>query len=153
MTGNNCSIHAAIAATLVVLAATPGTAAEAPKRKPGLWQITTIGVGTGMSTAEICIGENDKILTPADSGDCAEPIVKSGGEDTTIVDVVCTHGQSKETISGAFTGDFASKYRAQVKLSYDPPPAGMPPHWGVTVEGKFLRPDCTPAEPGSDAKK
>lgn len=96
--------------------------------------------------------QDDKVLTPADSGDCAEPVVKSGGEDTIIVNVVCTSGQSTETISGAFTGDFGSKYRAQVKLSYDPPPSGMPPHWGVTIEGKFLRADCAPAESGSGAK-
>jgi hypothetical protein len=152
MTGKHCSIHATIAAALIVLSTTPAMAEEAPKRKPGLWQITTIGVGTGMSTVEICIGDDDKILTPADSGDCAEPMVKSGGEDTTIVDVVCTNGESKETISGAFTGDFNSKYRAQVKLSYDPPPTDMPPHWGVTVEGTFLRPDCAPAEPVSGTK-
>ena len=54
-----------------------------PKRKAGLWELTTIGAG----------------------------------DDTTIIDVVCTTPQGKETISGAFTGDFSRRYRAQVNIS------------------------------------
>jgi hypothetical protein len=30
-------------------------------------------------------------------------------------------------------------------MSFDPPPSGMPPHVGVTIDGKYLGPDC-PAE-------
>ena len=95
------------------------------------------------------IGENDKILSP-EGGNCAEPKVTRGGEDTVIMDVVCTTEQGKETISGAFTGDFGTRYRAQVKMTFDPPPKGMMPHIGVTIDGKYLGPDCgaekTPGE-------
>lgn len=112
-----------------------------PKRKAGLWELTTIGAGSGTNKATTCIGEDDKILTPA-VGNCAEPKITRGGEDTTIIDVVCTTPQGKETISGAFTGDFSTRYRAQVKMTFDPPPQGMLPHVGVTIDGKYLGPDC-----------
>ena len=99
--------------------------------------------------SEACIGENDKILSP-EGGNCAEPKVTRGGEDTVIIDAVCTTEQGKETISGAFTGDFSTRYRAQVKMTFDPPPKGMMPHIGVTIDGKYLGPDCgaekTPGE-------
>ncbi len=59
--------------------------------------------------------------------------------------------RSKETISGAFTGDFNTRYRAQVKMSFDPPQQGLPPNWGVTIDAKFLGPDC--GAEAADTKK
>ena len=81
----------------------------------------------------------------------AAPEVKRGGEDTLIIDVVCTTEQGKETISGAFTGDFSTRYRAQVKMTFDPPPKGMMPQISVTIDGKYLGPDCG-AEKTPEAK-
>ena len=80
------------------------------------------------------------------------PEVKRGGEDTVIIDVVCTTEQGKETISGAFTGDFSTRYRAQVKMTFDPPPKGMMPHIGVTIDGKYLGPDCGAEKTPGEAK-
>jgi hypothetical protein len=138
---------AALTTTAMLLLAATGialAAQEVPKRKPGLWEITTVGVGSGTNVTKTCIDADDSILAPAE-GNCSEPKVTWDGQDTTIVDIVCTSGSSKETISGAFTGDFSTRYRAQVKMSFDPPPSGMPPHVGVTIDGKYLGPDC-PAE-------
>jgi uncharacterized protein DUF3617 len=140
--------HVALAAvSLAMLAATllPAKAADVPQRKPGLWEITTIGAGTGTNVVKTCIGQDDKILSPGE-GNCSPPKVTSGGTDTTIVDVVCSSGASKETISGAFTGDFATRYRAQVKMTFEPPPTGMPRHLGVTIDGKYLGPNCSGAD-------
>ena len=75
-----------------------------------------------------------------------------GGEDTVIVDVVCTTEQGKETISGAFTGDFSTRYRAQVKMTFDPPPKGMLPYMGVTIDGTYLGPDCGAEKAQGEAK-
>jgi Protein of unknown function (DUF3617) len=145
-------LAAALITTWLSAIAFPAAAEDVPQRKPGLWEITTIGAGTGTNTVRTCIGEEDKILTPANAGNCVAPSVKSGGADTTIVDVVCTSSEGKETISGAFTGNFDSRYRAQVKMTFDPPLNGMPPHWGVTVDGKYLGPDCSSAETPGEAK-
>jgi Protein of unknown function (DUF3617) len=101
--------------------------------------------------AKTCIGENDKILSP-EGGNCAEPKVTRGGEDTVIIDVVCTTEQGKETISGAFTGDFGTRYRAQVKMTFDPPSNGMMPHIGVTIDGKYLGPDCGADKASGEAR-
>jgi hypothetical protein len=144
-------VAATLSAALLVAGVLPASATDSPRRKPGLWEITTVGAGSGTSTARTCIAADDEILTPSDSGDCSEPKVSSGGTDTTIVDVVCKSGPVTETISGAFTGDFDTRYRAQVKISFDPPPRGMPPHWGLTVDGIYLGPDCTGAALPDDA--
>ena len=82
----------------------------------------------------------------------ARPRFKRGGEDTLIIDVVCTTEQGKETISGAFTGDFSTRYRAQVKMTFDPPPQGMMPHIGVTIDGKYLGPDCGADKASGEAR-
>lgn len=129
----------------------PADAEDVPRRKAGLWELTTIGAGSGTNKAKTCIGENDKILSP-EGTNCTEPKVTRGGADTVIVDVVCTTGQGKETISGAFTGDFSTRYRAQVKMTFDPPPKGMLPHMGVTIDGKYLGPDCGAEKAQGEAK-
>ena len=137
---------AAAAAIMLLPAATgPASAAEPPKRKPGLWELSTIGAGTGTLVTKACIDDDDSILAPSD-GKCSAPKVTSDGVDSTIVDVACDQGSSKQTISGAFTGDFDTRYRAQVKMTFDPPPPGMPPRIGVTIDGKYLGPDCPPEE-------
>jgi hypothetical protein len=129
----------------------PGTGGGCAAAKARSVGITTVGAGTGTNKAQSCIGEDDKILTPEGS-DCSPPKVSSGGPDTTIVDVVCSAGEGKEIISGAFTGDFSTRYRAQVKITFDPPPKGMLPHMGVTIEGSYLGADCGPAKMPNDGK-
>jgi hypothetical protein len=66
--------------------------------------------------------------------------------------LVCTTAEGKETISGAFTGDFNTRYRAQVKMTFDPPPKGMLPYMGVTIDGKYLGPDCGAEKAPGEAK-
>jgi uncharacterized protein DUF3617 len=129
----------------------PANAEDVPRRKAGLWELTTIGAGSGTNKAKTCIGENDKILSP-EGGNCTEPKVTKGGEDTVIIDLVCTTAEGKETISGAFTGDFNTRYRAQVKMTFDPPPKGMLPYMGVTIDGKYLGPDCEAEKAPGEAK-
>jgi hypothetical protein len=125
--------------------------ASCQRRGRSAAELSTIGAGSGTNKAKTCIGENDKILTP-EGGNCTDPKVTRGGEDTVIVDVVCTTEQGKETISGAFTGDFSTRYRAQVKMTFDPPPKGMLPHMGVTIDGKYLGPDCGAEKAQGEAK-
>ena len=46
-------------------------------RKTGLWELTTIGAGSGTNKAMTCIGEDDKILSP-EGGNCSRPEVQTG---------------------------------------------------------------------------
>lgn len=145
------SLAASLSLVCLLCTLLPANAEDVPRRKAGLWELTTIGAGSGTNKATTCIGENDKILSP-EGGNCSAPEVKRGGEDTVIVTLVCTTEQGKETISGAFTGDFSTGYRAQVRMTFDPPPQGMPPHMGVTIDGKYLGPDCGAEKAPSEAK-
>ncbi len=117
-------------------------AVEAPKRKPGHWQITTVAGGMGMTTIDACIGKDDNIATPSESGDCSKPTVTEAGSEV-IVDVVCKRAHGKQTMSTAFGGDFNSRYHGIMKMTFDPP-EGIK-NTGVTIDGKYIGPDCPPA--------
>jgi hypothetical protein len=112
---------------------------ELPKRKPGHWEITTVSAGIGKTTVDACVGPNDNIAVPADSGDCSEPKVTQAGSEV-IVDVVCKKPLGKQTMSTAFGGDFNARYHAVMKMSFDPPEGW--PSMGVTIDGKYIGPDC-----------
>jgi hypothetical protein len=139
-----------IAAAIAIIANTAlqGRAEEVPKRKPGLWEITTVAAGTGMTTLKACIGPDDSIATPSDSGDCSAPKATRAGEEV-IVDVVCKKEFGKEIMSTAFSGDFTTRYHAIMKITFDPPEGVK--NMGVIIDGKYLGPDCGPAkEPGGE---
>lgn len=138
------SYLAALLAAAVILPAVAVTAetVEAPKRKPGLWEITTVAAGTGMTTIKSCIGPDDNIALPADSGECSQTKVTPAGAEV-IVDVVCKRKYGKEIMSTAFGGDFSKRYHAVMKITYDPP-EGIK-NMGVTIDAKYLGPDCPAA--------
>lgn len=115
-------------------------ALDVPTRKPGYWELTTVAPMIGKKTSQVCITADDKIATPENSGDCSEPKVTAAGSDT-IVDVVCTGKGGKQTISTVFSGDFEKRYRAIIKMTFDPPLGGTG-KMGVTIDGTFLSPDC-----------
>jgi hypothetical protein len=127
-------------------AAAHAVAPDLPKRKPGHWEITTVSSGTGMTTIDACIGADDNIATPVDGTGCSEPKV-TPAESEIIVDVVCTTASGKQTMSTVFGGDFGSRYHAVMKMSFDPPLASAAPTMGVTIDGKYIGPDCPRASP------
>jgi hypothetical protein len=133
--------RALIAAAFAVFSAfiLQAKAAEVPKRKPGLWEITTVAAGTGMTTVTACVGPDDRIATPEESGDCSEPTARAVGSEI-FVDVVCKRKFGKQIMSTAFSGDFGSRYHAIMKITFDPP-EGVP-NMGVIIDGKYLGPDC-----------
>jgi hypothetical protein len=127
--------------TLIGLCATLAYAetAELPKRKPGHWEITTVSEGIGTTTVDACIGKDDNIAVPAESGECSEPKVTPAGSEV-IVDVVCKKPFGKQTMSTAFGGDFNSRYHATMRMTFDPPEGY--PTMGVTIDGKYIGPNC-----------
>jgi len=136
---------ACAAVTCLIGTALPAAADEAvPKRKPGLWEITTVASGTGMTTIKACIGPDDKIATPDESGDCSEPKAKRMGEEV-VVDVVCKKDFGKQIMSTAFIGDFTSRYHGIMKITFDPPEGVK--NMGVVIDGKYLGPDCGDGKP------
>lgn len=128
-------------AVLLVASVASSQAVEMPKRKPGHWKITTVSAGIGMTTIDACIGENDNLATPADSGECSEPKVTTAGSEI-IIDVVCKKPHGKQIMSTAFGGDFKSRYHGIMKMSFDPPEGWK--NMGVTIDGQYMGPDCPP---------
>jgi hypothetical protein len=135
------TIIAAACAAFAGLVGTPPAAADepTPKRKPGLWEITTVAAGTGMTTIETCVGPDDKIATPDDSGDCTEPKAMRMGEEV-VVDVVCKKKFGRQIMSTAYIGDFTTRYHGIMKITFDPPEGVKT--MGVIIDGKYLGPDC-----------
>lgn len=129
-----------IAAALVAAGPALATNPDLPVRKPGLWKISSITAATGMTTFEACITPQDSIAaTPGDGKGCAAPAVKRAG-DQTIVTVVCTSAEGRETTSTLFTGDFSTWYRGIAKITFDPPTRGRA-NLGVTLDAKYVG-DC-----------
>lgn len=130
-------------------AAAHAAAGDVPKRKPGHWEIITVSSATGMTTTQACVGPDDSIAAPADGNGCSEPKVTPAGSEI-IVDVVCSTESGKQTMSTVFGGDFNTRYHAVMKMSFDPPPSNAAPTLGVTIDGKYIGPDCPPAaDPGA----
>ena len=135
---NRAPVLAAL--VLFTLTAAALAATDAPHRKPGYWELTTVAPMIGKKTTNVCIGAKDDIVTPENSGECSPPkVTPAGGE--TIVDVVCANAAGKQTISTVLTGDFQKSYKAIVKMTFDPP-LGKTDKMGVTIEGKYLTSDC-----------
>jgi hypothetical protein len=110
-----------------------------PVRKPGSWELTTIAPTVGMKTFKTCIAPGDSIASGG-TGDCGSPSVKRVGDEV-FVNVLCKSSAGTEKISMLVTGDFKTWYRAITKITFDPPQSGLP-HMGVTIDGKYVGPDC-----------
>jgi hypothetical protein len=118
----------------------PGATTELPRRRPGHWRISTISPQLGMQTHEVCIDAGDSIIGAlADA--CSTPTVQST-PDETIVTFSCGRGGAREVTSLLFTGDFASWYRAQSKVTVTPANGAAQQRSGFTIDAKFLGPEC-----------
>jgi len=131
-----------MATVLLSAMGAPASATDVPKRKAGHWQLTTVAPGTGMTTIDTCVGENDNLAVPDESGECQDPkVTPAGGE--IIIDVVCKKPHGKQIMSTVFSGDFNSRYRAIMKMTFDPPEGYKT--MGVTIDGRYIGPNCPPA--------
>ncbi|MGD9658800.1 MAG: DUF3617 domain-containing protein [Methylocystis sp.] len=123
--------------SLIAGAASSATAAdtELPKRRPGLWRITTISPEIGMQTNDVCIEDGDSIIGARDEN-CVRPAVTQA-KDQTVVTFDCGQKDSREVTSLLFTGDFQSWYHAQARMTAKGARAGF------TIDARFLSERCT----------
>lgn len=121
---------------LVAGAASTATGAEdeLPKRRPGLWRISTISPEIGMQANEVCIEEGDSVIG-TQTENCAKPSVLRD-KDQIIVTLECGPKDSREVTSLLFTGDFQNWYRAQSRMTT----SGT--RLGFTIDAKFLSERC-----------
>ncbi|MDP3553638.1 DUF3617 family protein [Methylocystis sp.] len=109
--------------------------AELPKRRPGLWRISTISPEIGLQTHDVCIEEGDSIIGAQDES-CAKPSV-THANDQIIVTIECGPKDARDVTSLLFTGDFQNWYRAQSKAT------AKGNRSGFTIDAKFLSERCT----------
>ena len=117
---------------LVVLAAASVPIAthaiDLPKRKSGLWEISTSQTGGPAGpTVQMCIDEKlDDLARQLAAGavTCSRQDVRREGDRYTV-DSVCRIGESTATTRMVFTGSFDTQYQADIDAKYSPPLMGM----------------------------
>jgi hypothetical protein len=143
---------ATISCLALLLPAAALAADEAPKRKPGLWEIETQtqGMPSPVGPIQICVGENSDDLLQQSAGDmnkaCEKSEMKRDGDKITVKSV-CKFGQTTATTEGVYTGNFDLAYRADLHTTYDPPMRGMKES-GTTLTAKWTGPCKAGQKPG-----
>jgi len=117
----------AAAAVLSALMTSQASAADAPKRKPGLWQQTLSGPGMPAQAMSMCTDARTDDLVAAratDARNCEQQSVRREG-DAYVVESVCRSGTSTIRTRGRFTGDFSTHYAGELRSTFEPPLHGM----------------------------
>ena len=128
------------------------SAADLPKRKPGLWEINMRMEGTpSMGPVQQCIDQNtDNLMqqqATKNKPDCSVMDIKTVGSKVTIHSV-CTLEGTTVTTDGSFEGAFEASYRGVLKSRYTPPMHGMSES-NMTQEARWLGP-CKPGQKPGD---
>lgn len=130
-----------------------GSAADLPKRKPGLWQhsMTTLGAPTPPTSVTMCTDERmDKMLADrSESQRCSQQTVRRDGN-AVVVEAVCTQQNTTVRTKGRFTGDFNSNYTGEMHSTFDPPMHGMKES-RQKIDARWLGP-CKPGQKPGDVQ-
>jgi Protein of unknown function (DUF3617) len=137
------------------LAAAQVGAADAPKRKSGLWEVKTqmSGMPAGMPGSQpmqMCVDQNsDNVMRDQARGkvDCPVMEIKRSGGKVTFHSVCKSEGTTVTT-DGVMSGDFESAYRSDMTMSYAPPKHGMAT-MKMSQEARWLGP-CKPGQKPGD---
>jgi hypothetical protein len=137
------------AAALVI--ALPATAADLPRRKSGLWEISTAGKDGQPMAAQMCIDQKTDDLSRQLAGagiSCSKQDVKRESATRYVIDSVCQFGESTATTRAVFSGSFDSQYEVDIKARYAPPLMGMS-EGQSTIRARWLS-ACKPGQRPGD---
>lgn len=138
---------------LALLLTGTATAADAPKRKSGLWEVKTQMTGMpGQGPMQMCIDQaNDNVMIerndPRSKADCPVMEVRPGAGKMTVHSV-CRHDGTTATTDAVITGDFENSYRSDMVTRFNPPQNGMK-EMKMTQEARWLGP-CKPGQKPGD---
>ncbi|MGQ0651813.1 MAG: DUF3617 domain-containing protein [Betaproteobacteria bacterium] len=125
-----------------MLCAAAALAQDAPKRKSGIWQLkmTSAMLPQPMITQQCVTESTDDLARPAPGGprECSKPSVSRQGA-STVVETECKVEGSMAKTRAVLTGDFASAYKADVTINYQPPLQGMGEQ-KMAIEGRWMGP-------------
>lgn len=140
----------ALVLTALAAAFAYASAADMPKRKPGLWQQSMSGPGMPAQTMSMCTDEKtDDLLQSKASGatQCSQQSVRRQGS-SVIVEAVCKDGKTTIRTHGVFSGDFSSRYAGEMRSTFDPPMHGMK-EMTQKIEARWLG-ACKPGQKPGD---
>ena len=140
-----------LAALAALCALQAGAAADAPKRKSGLWEVRTQMAGMpSQGPMQMCVDQaSDNVMQERarEQADCPVMDIKRGGGKITV-HAECRHPGFKTTSDAVITGDFDSAYRNDMVIRYDPPQQGMK-EMKMVQDARWLGP-CKPGQkPGA----
>jgi len=126
---------------------------DMPKRKSGLWEITTSmeGMPRAMGPIQHCIDQSSDDLMQQRGEkakqQCSAMDVKQQG-DRIVIHSVCKHDTTTTTLDAVFTGAFDSAYRGDIHTHFDPPMHGKAES-KMSLEAKWLG-ACKPGQKPGD---
>ncbi|MEQ1661309.1 MAG: DUF3617 family protein [Thiobacillus sp.] len=143
-----------VAACVLLVGGAPVWAAdEVPKRKSGLWEITTQTRAGGQAmpmpmVMQVCVDQKqDDVTVDQEPGtpkpDCSKMDVKRSGSQVTI-DSVCTHEAHSIANHMTVSGNMTTDYRIESMARINPPMQGVSA-MDSTVTGKWLG-ACKPGQ-------
>ena len=141
--------------TLLLLASLPlaANAVDLPKRKSGLWEISTAQTGGPAGPiAQMCIDEKTDDLTrqlAVGAASCSKQDIRREG-DRYVAESICRIGDSTATTRTVIAGNFTSTYQADIEAKYSPPLMGMS-EGRSTVNARWLGP-CREGQRAGDIK-
>lgn len=139
---------------LATLFAGQSAAADAPKRKSGLWEVTTqmSGMPAGMPSRgpiQMCVDQaSDNLMQERakEKSNCSVMDVNRGAGKITIHSV-CKFEDTTATTDAVITGDMDSNYKNDMTIKYSPPQHGMAT-MKIAQEARWLGPCKAGQKPG-----
>ena len=136
---------------LAALLAATASAADAPRRKSGLWEVRTQMAGMpSQGPMQMCVDQaSDNLMQERakEKANCLVMDVNRGAGKVTIHSV-CKLDGTTATTDAVITGDFDSNYRNDMHIRYNPPQHGMS-EMKMTQEARWLGP-CKPGQKPGD---
>ncbi len=148
-----CLALACLAAAAVAL---PAAAVDLPKRKSGLWEMTTTREGgtkppASAGAIQMCIDEKSDDMSrqmgeTASKEMCSRRDMRREG-DRIVTDSVCKLGETTATTHSVISGRFDQNYDVDVRTRFDPPMMGMSESHTV-IKARWLGPCAAGQRPG-----
>ena len=150
---NSKSLSLSVLILAAVFASQAG-AADAPKRKSGLWEMKSqmSGMPAGMPNRgpiQMCIDQaSDNVMQEKakEKSNCSVMDVNRGVGKITIHSV-CKYEGTTATTDAVITGDMDSNYKSDMTIKYSPPQSGMDT-MKITQEARWLGPCKAGQKPG-----
>lgn len=148
---NFCSLFSLLLGLVATSLAGGALATDTPKRKSGLWEISTHMEGMpSMGAMQQCIDQNtDNLMqqrAQKEKPNCSVMDAKQQGNKFTMHSV-CKFDNTTVTTDAVFVGAFDSAYKGDMRTRYSPPMHGMSES-KIAMEAKWLGPCKAGQKPG-----